>query len=145
MKTPGRTLSLAAVALLIANQAPEYDEEDKLVRFVSRPTTSEYGLPAVHISRALADRILAAGGLESLDALQKNVDGGEFSSADVAGVRIAGDPFTLLFGEPGGVLGGLRGHDLHQARLTRSTALASELDVFSQSRFVDGDRERCQG
>ncbi len=77
-----------AAAVLIVNQDPGPDGIDGLMRF--RPARTDYGIPALHISRALADRMLAAGGLASITALQRKADKGEHVSAPLKGVRVEG-------------------------------------------------------
>ena len=64
-----------AVAVLIVNQDPGEDDTDRLMRFRSRGET--YGLPAVHIKRTLADRLLASGGLATIRELQSKLDENE--------------------------------------------------------------------
>lgn len=78
-----------ALAVLIANQDPGEDGIDGLMRFRSRG--EDYGLPALHIKRRVADQLLAVGGLPSLTELQKQLDpGGKNVSSALAGVRVSG-------------------------------------------------------
>lgn len=78
-----------AAAVFIANQDPGEDGIDGLMRF--RPRGEDYGLPALHVKRHLADGLLAAGGLGSLTELQQQLDEeGRNVSAPLAGVRVAG-------------------------------------------------------
>ncbi len=79
-----------AAAVLVVNQALADGEDDVLIGFRGRSDTLAYGLPAFHITRALAAEMLAAGGLESLDVLQGRVDAGEFRTAPLSGVRVRG-------------------------------------------------------
>lgn len=81
-----------AVAVLIANQNPGDDGEDRLTRWIGMGGGGDYGLPALHVTRKLADKLLAAGGLNSLDALQNKLDAGGYASKALTGVKISGDP-----------------------------------------------------
>jgi hypothetical protein len=81
-----------AAAILVVGQTPAEGEQDELMTFHAGPNTSDFGLPAIQITRALANRMLEAGGLESLDVLQKRLDEGEFCSAAVDGIRAKGTP-----------------------------------------------------
>ena len=84
-----------AVAVLVANQDPGEDGIDGLMRF--RSSGDDYGLPALHIKRALADTLLAAGGLDSLTDLQRKADEeGKTASAPLRDVRVAG---TVAYGQ----------------------------------------------
>jgi hypothetical protein len=78
-----------AAAVLIVNRVSE-EEADELMPFRVGPNTSEYGLPAFHVSQALAEKLLVAGGLGSLAELQQKADQGEFVSAALTGVRVKG-------------------------------------------------------
>ncbi|MGD2110113.1 MAG: M20/M25/M40 family metallo-hydrolase [Phycisphaerae bacterium] len=78
-----------AVAVLIANQKSDEDDDDELMRFGPR---SDHGIPAIHVTRKLADRLLGAGGLSSLAELQKQLDeDGTNVSAPLGSVRAAGN------------------------------------------------------
>jgi len=78
-----------AVAVLIANQDPGEDGIDGLMRF--RVRDEDYGLPALHVKRRLADELLAAGGLPSLDQLQRQIDKERRNaSTPLSGVRVSG-------------------------------------------------------
>jgi len=81
-----------AAAILIVNPKPEADQADELMPFQPGPNTSDFGLPALHIRRTLADAMLTAGGLEPLDALQPKLDAGQSCSAALKGVRAEGRP-----------------------------------------------------
>ncbi len=74
-----------AAAVLIVNR--DEGENEGLVPFSSSPDA--YGLPAFHITRELAEAMLAAGGAETLDQLQARVDEGEFVSTPLSGVRLS--------------------------------------------------------
>ncbi len=78
-----------AVAVLIVNQDPGEDDTDRFMRFRSRGET--YGLPAIHIKRTLADRLLASGGLPTIRKLQSKLDAnGEQVSAPLHDVHLRG-------------------------------------------------------
>lgn len=79
-----------AAAMMIVNQAPSADETDTLMPFGRSGSTQP--IPAIHISRMLADRLLAAGSLPSISELQKKLDDqGACASAALNGVRAAGE------------------------------------------------------
>jgi len=76
-----------AVAVLVANQDPGEDGYDELMRFRRR---DESEIPAIHITRELADQLLKAGGLRSLTELQEKLDEtGANVSAGLKSVRVA--------------------------------------------------------
>jgi hypothetical protein len=78
-----------AVAVLIANQDPGEDGIDGLMRFVRRG--DPYDIPALHIKRDLADKLLAARGARSLTELQQRLDEtGENVSIELEGMRLSG-------------------------------------------------------
>lgn len=82
-----------AVAVLIANQRPAEGDEDHLTSWIGMGGGGgDYGLPALHVTRALADKLLAAGGLDSLDALQTKLDDGGYASKALSGVKLSADP-----------------------------------------------------
>jgi len=104
-----------AAAVLIVNQAPMGDEEDRLTRWSnrrgSRVGSPAYGLPALHVSREFANRLLEAGSKPSLTAIQEKLDAGEYQSFAVMGVRVRG--MAGIHREQAttrNVLGMLRGH-----------------------------------
>jgi len=83
-----------AAALLVVNPADDEDG-DKLFDFnaqgMARFGGRGYGIPMIHISRKLADRMLRAGGLGGLEAAQKKIDENEKpASAVLKGVTIRG-------------------------------------------------------
>jgi len=78
-----------AAAVLIVNQDPGEDEIDRLMQFGGRGGV--YDIPAVHIKRAFAERLLEAGGLDSLTVLQQRLDEESTSvSAALTGVHVRG-------------------------------------------------------
>ncbi len=78
-----------AAAVLIVNQDPGEDGVDALMRFRRRGGT--YDLPAIHMKRDLAEELLSAGGLPSLNKLQQQLDEtGKSVSAPLEGVRMTG-------------------------------------------------------
>jgi hypothetical protein len=80
-----------AAAVLIVNQEPDDESsEDRITRF--RAADEDYGIPAIHVKRDVADAILTAGGLKPLNDLQKAIDESkENVSAPLSGIRAAGN------------------------------------------------------
>lgn len=79
-----------AAALMIVNQAPGPDDADTLMPFGRSSGTQP--IPAIHVSRTLADRLLAAGSLPSISQLQKKLDDeGCCASVPLNGVRATGE------------------------------------------------------
>ncbi len=77
-----------AVAVFVVNQNSDDGEPDSLMRFRLRDHVED--IPAIHVTRPLADSLLAAGGLESLDTLQGRLDAGENCSQRLSDTRIGG-------------------------------------------------------
>ena len=78
-----------AVAVLIANQDPGEDGIDGLMRF--RLQDKHEDIPALHVKRDLADKLLAAGSARSLTDLQRQLDEtGRNASIELSGVRVSG-------------------------------------------------------
>jgi hypothetical protein len=61
-----------AIAVLIANQEPAADDIDSLTPFGGRAKPES--IPALHVSRGLANELATSGGLPSLSDLQKVLD-----------------------------------------------------------------------
>lgn len=78
-----------AVAAVFVNQKPEDGEADPLAPFRGRGADA-YGLPAFQITRAMADEMLAAGGMASLDELQERLDAGSHASGWLAHTTMSG-------------------------------------------------------
>ena len=76
----------AAAAVLIVNRLG--DDDDELAPFVG--TEGDYGLPAFHVSRQLAQDMLTAGSAGSLEQLQAQADNGDHVSRPIQGIRLAG-------------------------------------------------------
>ena len=80
-------------AVLIVNQRLAEGQADELTSW-DRPggggPDADYGLPALHVTRLFAERLLSAGGLESLGTLQDKLDGGAFASAALPGISVRG-------------------------------------------------------
>jgi hypothetical protein len=77
-----------AKAILLVN--PPSDNEDRLYRFRTSARSGDYGLPMFHITRALADKLVAAGGLGDLESLHKRLDRCQERHRAPAGCRPAG-------------------------------------------------------
>jgi len=78
-----------AAAVVIVNQDPGEDGIDGLMRF--RASEESHGLPALHVKRKLADKLLAACGLPALKELQTQLDmEGKSASAALSDVRLSG-------------------------------------------------------
>ncbi len=79
-----------AIAVLIANQEPEADDIDSLTPFGANGKTER--IPALHISRDVANRFLTEGGLPSLSEVQKSIDETHKPiSAPLENVAVAGE------------------------------------------------------
>jgi len=78
-----------AIGVLFVNQKPEEGENDKLTPFEEEGADS-YGLPAFHVTRAMADDMLAASGMSVLDTLQARLDAGQTASGWLAHKTISG-------------------------------------------------------
>jgi len=78
-----------AIAVLIVNVAPHPDQADHLPEFYAEGADA-YGLPVLNVSRAMIDSRVEAGGLGSLDALQKKLDDGEHASSVLAHMEVNG-------------------------------------------------------
>lgn len=99
-----------AVAVIIFNQEPGEGETDALFR-VDASTPDDYGIPAFHVTRAVADGVLKRGGLDSPTDLQKRLDRGESASAALGHVMASGRAgFNRETTETRNVIGKLRGY-----------------------------------
>ena len=78
-----------AVAVLIVNQPPEEGETDKLDPFRGSGS-DDFGLPVFQVSRKAAEEQLAAAKMDSLAALQENLDASSRGSGTLRGVRASG-------------------------------------------------------
>jgi hypothetical protein len=79
-----------AVAVLIANQEPTADDIDSLTPFGGHAKPEQ--IPAIHISRSLANELMTNGGLPSLSDLQKTLDGEHRNlSAPLKDVFVSGE------------------------------------------------------
>jgi hypothetical protein len=78
-----------AVAVLIVNPKPEAGESDRLPEFAAEGADA-YGIPVLHVTRALVDAVVRRGGLAPLDDLQKKLDEGEYASGVAAHVSVSG-------------------------------------------------------
>ena len=98
-----------AAGVLIVNQAPGEGESDELADFDAH-SADEYGIPAFHVTRALADAQLARAGHDPLDKLQAKLDSGKTASAPLTGVTVSGQAgFKKKSAPTKNVLGLLRG------------------------------------
>jgi hypothetical protein len=85
-----------AAALLVVNPVGD-DEGDTLYEFETEPNgffgfgRRTYGLPMMHVTQAMANKMLSAGGLPELAAIQKQIeDGRKPVSAPLKGVSVRG-------------------------------------------------------
>jgi hypothetical protein len=81
-----------ATAVLMVNVLPGEGETDRLTPF-DADSADEYGLPAFHVTRAVVDEALKAGGYPSLSELESrlNTEGGKgTASMDLPAVKAAG-------------------------------------------------------
>ncbi|MCH8807035.1 MAG: M20/M25/M40 family metallo-hydrolase [Planctomycetes bacterium] len=78
-----------AVAVLIVNQTPGEEEEDRLIEF-NAESPDAYGVPVFQITREMGEAMMARGGLDSLAAVQKRMDAGSYASARLRDVRVEG-------------------------------------------------------
>ncbi|MEK7757234.1 MAG: M28 family peptidase, partial [Planctomycetota bacterium] len=78
-----------AVAVFIVSPKPAEGETDRLTEFVAEGADA-YGIPAFHVTRAMADDRLAGVRIGSLDELQGKLDAGGFASGDLAHVSVTG-------------------------------------------------------
>lgn len=98
-----------AVAVLIVNQKSPYGEPDTLVEFTTE-SADEYGVPAFHISRAMADAQLARADADTLDDFQDRLDAGRYASTALKNVHVSGQAvFDKNRAPTRNVLGLLRG------------------------------------
>jgi len=79
-----------AVAVLIVNKNPSAGEDDELVPFAARGANA-YGIPALHITRRVADAQLKRARLDSLATLQDRLDGGSHVSTVLKDVAASGN------------------------------------------------------
>ena len=78
-----------AAAVLIVNQAPAEGEKDDLAEFIAEGA-DQYGIPAFHITRSMAQSALAAARLGTLEELQKKLDSGSPASSPMAHMKAGG-------------------------------------------------------
>lgn len=101
------TKDRGAAGVLIVNRMPEAGESDELVDF-SAEQADQYGIPAFHISRSVAAKLVAK--LGSLDALQEKLDAGGYVSAALEGISVEGEAgFKQQLAPVFNVVGLLRG------------------------------------
>ncbi len=102
-----------AVAVLFVNVEPDAGGKDRLAEFMPEGADA-YGIPAMQVSRAMIEGRLSAGGLASLDELQKKLDEGGFVSAGLAHITVSGQAGLKRATAPTrNVLGMLRGQGPH--------------------------------
>ncbi len=70
-----------AVAVLIISQKTQDGTSDDLVKFQAKGS-ADYGIPAFHVSRAMATWALKRESDDTLDALQERLDAGAYASKD---------------------------------------------------------------
>ncbi len=84
----GRASELGANAILFVSTAPATNESDTLIPFGRRGRPG--ALPAMHISRTTADRLMSIAHWPSLTDLQASCDRGERVAGALPGVSMAG-------------------------------------------------------
>ena len=107
-----RAAERGARALLIVNQKPEGDAEDVLAGFEIENDSA--AIPVVHVKRSLADALLTAGGLRTLDELEADIaENNAVVASPLQGVMVTGT-VSLSFDEVAGrnVIGMLRGNGM---------------------------------
>ena len=84
---------MGAAAVLIVNPPIGQEEEDKLYALGRSGGMMDYRIPMLHVKRAVAERMLKAGGLPGLAELQAKLDEDrQMQTRDLAEVRVSGDP-----------------------------------------------------
>ncbi len=78
-----------AVAVLFVNREPAEGDSDRLMPFRTHGANA-YGIPAFHITRAMADEMLAGSGMDSISKLQRRLDEGSFASGWLAHKTMSG-------------------------------------------------------
>ena len=84
-----RAAELGAIAVIFVNVTPTDDSKDALIPFGRRGRSAS--IPALHISRALADELLADANKHSLTSLQKAIECGDKSSTSLTGIAVSGN------------------------------------------------------
>lgn len=98
-----------ALAVLIVNQKHEENDADDLIPFRAKGAEN-YGIPAFHISRAMAERALLLEGNKSLDELQERLNKGAYLSANWSKTTVTGYAgFKVIESPTKNVIGMLRG------------------------------------
>ena len=98
-----------AVAVLVMNSTPLPESGDRLTEFLSRGS-DDYGIPAMQVTRELAEAVLRSARVKTLDELQEKMDRGENASSPVAHVMVSGKAdFEKQSAPTRNVLGILRG------------------------------------
>jgi len=137
-----------AVAILLVNAKLEEGESDELTPF-DADNPDEYGIPAFHITRALADAQLARAGVESLTPLQDRLDVGSFASTALTSVAAEGRAvFAKQSADTHNVLGLLRGEGPHADEIVVIGAHYDHLGIrkpmgrrFSKGKLLEDKRE----
>ncbi len=103
-----------AVAVLMVNPPLDEDQEDDLdeLAFDGSGGRRAFGLPFLHVTREAADRLVRAGGLDSLEALQKRIDSERKGfAADLAGMTAKGNAgIRTVKGKVRNIIGLVPGH-----------------------------------
>jgi len=86
-----------ATALLVVNPPNHHNEADELSAFGRRSSRNLASIPVIQITRAAADRLLAAGGVKDLKTLQELIDT-EFkpASAQLDDAQVAAGKVEIL-------------------------------------------------
>ena len=98
-----------AVAILLVNPKISDGGSDELTEFDGE-TSDSYGIPALHITRNLANELLKRGGMKPLDELQAQLDTGKPTSGALGHMEVRGQAGVEQRTAPAkNVIGVLRG------------------------------------
>jgi len=129
-----------AVAVLFVNREPKDAEPDELPPFRGDGADA-YGLPAFQITRAMADQMLTAAGMSTLDRLERQIDSGKTASGWLAHQTIRGQAgFKKVSAATRNVQAMLKGSGAHADEVVVIGAHYDHLGIREpiMRRFKDG-------